>query len=71
MESEIDESLATKRRKTETNERDSNNDNASEDGVSLEDYDAFLQDFLNRRPKNNLPLFEVCNHCLIFTSYIL
>lgn len=58
MESEIDESLATKRRKTETSERDSNNDNAPEDGVSAEDCDTFLQDFLNRRPKNNLPLFE-------------
>ncbi|XP_014290535.1 THO complex subunit 5 homolog [Halyomorpha halys] len=58
MESEIDDSLSTKRRKTEISERDSNNDNASEDGVPSEDYDSFLQDYLNRRPKNNLPLFE-------------
>ncbi|CAH1401493.1 unnamed protein product [Nezara viridula] len=58
MESEIDESLAAKRRKTEISERDSNNDIVSEDVVSSDDYDTFLQDYLNRRPKNNLPLFE-------------
>ena len=60
MDSENDDVTGLKRRKTEKSENERISDNVN-DSSSTDDYETFLQEFLNKRSQSNLPMFQVIN----------